>query len=91
MFMLMGQPAVNLAQAHQLRMDQWRYKPSVHGYEIRTYKHRRWGPVVFEIYSQYRAVFDRYLKWRTAIFPDDPDGLLFPLLGRGGNQPTRRA
>lgn len=89
MFMLMGQPAVNLAQAYQLRMDQWRYKPSVHGYEIRTYKHRRWGAVVFEIYSQYRAVFDRYLEWRTAIFPDDPDGLLFPLLGRGGTQPIR--
>ncbi|GAO72514.1 hypothetical protein [Comamonas sp. E6] len=89
MFMLMGQPAVNLAQTHQLRMDQWRYKPSTHGYEIRTYKHRRWGPVVFEIYSQYRQVFERYLKWRTAIFPDDPNGLLFPLLGHGGKQTTR--
>lgn len=90
MFMLMSQPAVNLAQAHQLRMDQWRYKASTHGYEIRTYKHRRWGPVIFEIYSEYREVFERYLKWRKAIFPDDPDGLLFPLLGRGGVQPTRR-
>lgn len=90
MFMLMGQPAVNLAQAHQLRMDQWSYKPSNHGYEVRAYKHRRGGPVVFEIYSSYRQVFERYLKWRAAIFPDDPDGLLFPLLGRGGGQPTRR-
>lgn len=90
MFMLMGQPAVNLAQAHQLRMDQWRFKPSGQGYEIRTYKHRRWGPVVFEIYSVYRAVFERYLKWRKAIFPDDPDGLLFPLLGRNGLPAQRR-
>ena len=62
MFMLMGQPAVNLAQAHQLRMDQWRYKASTDGYEIRTYKHRRWGPVVFNIYSEYREVVHRYLK-----------------------------
>lgn len=90
MFMLMGQPGVNLAQAHQLRMDQWRYKPSTHGYELRTYKHRRWGPVVFEIYSQYREVFERYLKWRAAIFPHDPDGLLYPLLGASGIRSTRR-
>lgn len=89
MFMLMGQPGINLAQAHQLRMDQWRYKASTHGYEVRTYKHRRWGPVVFEIYSQYRAIFERYLKWRAAIFPDDPDGLLFPLLGKEGARATR--
>lgn len=90
MFMLMGQPAVNLAQAHQLRMDQWRYKASTHGYEIRTYKHRRWGPVVFEIYSEYREIFERYLKWRKAIFPDDPDGLLFPLLSQSGGELRRR-
>jgi hypothetical protein len=89
MFMLMGQPAVNLTQAFKLRMDQWRYKPSTHGYEVRTYKHRRWGPVVFEIYSQYREVFDRYLKWRAVIFPNDPDGLLFPMLNKG-NGPSRR-
>lgn len=90
MFMLMGQPAVNLAQAFQLRMDQWRYRASTHGYEIRTYKHRRGGPVVFDIYSEYREVFERYLKWRKAIFPDDPDGLLFPLLSQSGAELRRR-
>lgn len=91
MFMLMGQSAVNLAQAHQLRMDQWRFKPSSQGYEIRTYKHRRWGPVVFEIYSKYRVVFDRYLQWRKAIFPEDPDGLLFPFLGKNGTPAQRQS
>lgn len=89
MFMLMGQPAINLAQVHQIRMDQWRYKPSTHGYEVRTYKHRRWGPVEFEIFSAYRPIFERYLKWRAAIFPDHPNGLLFPLLGPNGRQTIR--
>ncbi|WP_180552456.1 site-specific integrase [Sphaerotilus montanus] len=91
MFMLMGQSGVNLAQSHQLRMDQWRFKPSSQGYEIRTYKHRRWGPVVFQIYSEYREVFDRYLHWRKAIFPEDPDGLLFPSLGKNGTPAQRRS
>lgn len=86
MFMLMGQPGVNLAQIHQLRMDQWKFKPSTHGFELRTYKHRRWGPVVFEMYSDYRKIFERYLEWRAAIFPDDPDGLLFPLIRYGRRQ-----
>lgn len=89
MFMLMGQPGINVAQVHQVRMDQWRYKPSTHGYEIRTYKHRRWGSVLFEIYSSFRPVFERYLQWRAAIFPGDPDGLLFPLLGKCGAPTTR--
>ena len=91
MHMLMGQPAVNLAQVHQLRMDQWKYKPSTHGYEVRTYKHRRWGPVVFEIYSEYRKIFEAYLGWRNAVFPDDSDGLLFPLItaGRISEKPPR--
>lgn len=88
MFMLMGQPGVNLAQVYQLRMDQWKFKPSTHGFEVRTYKHRRWGPVVFEIYSEYRKVFERYLEWRAAIFPDDPDGLLFPLIREGRLEET---
>lgn len=88
MFMLMSQPAVNLAQVHQLRLDQWKFKPSSYGYELRTYKHRRWGSVIFEIYPEYRKVFERYLEWRKAIFSDDPNGLLFPLIGYGRLEET---
>jgi len=91
MHMLCGQPGINMAQLYGLRMDQWVYKPSTNGYELRTYKHRRWGGVVFEIYSDYRSLFERYLKWRASIFPNDPDGLLFPLLGKGGVPISRRA
>lgn len=43
MFMLMGQPAVNLGQVHQLRMCKFSFKASAHGYEVRAYKHRRGG------------------------------------------------
>lgn len=89
MHMLLGQPAVNLAQVHQLRMDQWKFKPSIHGYEVRTYKHRRWGAVVFEIHSEYRKVFQAYLEWRKAVFPNDPDGLVFPLIKDGRHSENR--
>lgn len=88
MLMLMGQPAVNLAQVYSLRMDQWKFKPSIQGFEVRSYKHRRWGEVVFEIYPEYKKVFKRYLEWRAAIFPNDPDGLLFPLIRSGRHEET---
>lgn len=82
LLIFIGQTGMNLAQAHQLRLDQYSYTSSTDGYQVRSYKHRRSGPVLFEIYGEYREVFERYLAWRKAVFPKDLDGLLFPLIRR---------
>jgi hypothetical protein len=82
LLVFIAQTGMNLAQAHQLRIDQYSYTSSTDGYQVRSYKQRRNGPVLFEIYSGYREFFERYLEWRKAIFPNDSDGLLFPLIRR---------
>lgn len=82
LLVFIAQTGINLTQAHQLRVDQYSYTSSTDGYQVRSYKQRRNGPVLFEIYAEYREIFERYLSWRKALFPDDSDGLLFPLIRR---------
>ncbi|MGZ4954157.1 MAG: tyrosine-type recombinase/integrase [Methylobacter sp.] len=79
MLVFISQTGINLAQAAKLNMGQFRYVSYHDGYKVhRIFKGRRQGEVTFEIFSEYREVFERYLKWRTSCFPNDTDGLLFP-------------
>ena len=79
MLIFIGQTGMNFSQVHKLKVTQYSYKPCIDGYEVRAYKNRRGGEVLFEIFSEYRVVFERYLNWRKKVFPVDPEGLLFPL------------
>lgn len=80
----MSQTGMNRAQAHQLKFRHFSYSSSIDGYLVRDYKQRRKGEVLFEIFAEYKSVFERYLAWRKDIFPDESDGLLFPLVRTGG-------
>lgn len=84
MLMFIAQTGLNLHQAHTLRVEQFHYTSHLDGYRVRTYKNRREGEVLFEIFSSYRKWFKQYLEWRAAWFPDEPDGMLFPLTRSGG-------
>lgn len=84
LLIFIGQTGMNLSQAHKLKATQYSYKSTINGYEVRAYKNRRSGEVLFEIFSEYKEVFERYLAWRKAVFPNDHDGLLFPLVRVGG-------
>lgn len=75
-----AQTGMNLAQAHQLKIRHYSYASTIDGYLVRDYKHRRKGEVLFEIFAEYKAIFERYLAWRKTIFPNDHDELLFPLV-----------
>lgn len=88
LLIFIGQTGMNFGQAHQLKIRHYSYKSTIDGYEIRDYKHRRQGEVLFEVFSEYREVFDRYLAWRKAVFPTDSQGLLFPLIRRGRAEDT---
>lgn len=76
-----SQTGMNLEQVHQLKMCKFRYSSHLDGYQVfRVYKGRRQGEVAFEIFSEYREIFERYLAWRADIFPNDESGLIFPLI-----------
>lgn len=79
-----SQTGMNLAQANQLKVRHFSYSSTIDGYLVRDYKHRRKGEVLFEIFAEYKSLFERYLAWRKAVFPGDSDGLLFPLVRKGG-------
>ncbi|WP_228892405.1 site-specific integrase [Pseudoduganella aquatica] len=88
LLLFIAQTGMSLAQAHTMRIGHFHYTSHFDGYQVRRYKQRRQGEVEFDIYHEYRAFFERYLAWRSAMFPDDPDGLLFPFVRREGTADT---
>jgi len=80
-----AQTGMNLAQAFKLRVGKFSYQSHLDGYHVRRiYKGRKRGEVEFDIYSEYRNIFERYLAWRKVFFPNEDDGLLFPLCSPQG-------
>lgn len=84
LLMFIGQTGMNLAQAHQLALRHFSYSSDVDSYKVREYKARRGGEVLFTIYKEYRAHFERYLAWRRSVFPGNTP--LFPLVRLPGRE-----
>ena len=84
LLVFIAQTGMNLSQAHQLRRTQFSYKSTIDGYQVRDYKHRRQGEVLFEIFAAYKAHFDRYLVWRDTVFANESTDRLFPFVRRFG-------
>ncbi|PBJ09760.1 site-specific integrase [Pseudomonas sp. ACN5] len=79
LLIFISQTGMNLTQAYKLERGKFSYQTHHDGYQVRrVYKNRRQGEVEFEIFSEYREVLDRYLRWLDAVFPNQ-DGLLFPV------------
>jgi len=83
MLVFLAQTGMNLSQANNLRCTQFSYKSTVDGFEVRHYKERRKGEVLFEIFAEYRAVFNAYMAWRNEVFGATTD-MLFPFVRTGG-------
>lgn len=88
LMMFVAQTGMNLAQVMGLKLSQFSYVSHLDGYQVREYKARRGGTVLFEIFKDYRAHFERYLAWRRALFPDIT--LLFPFIGIKGSRIAER-
>lgn len=80
MLIFISQTGMNLAQAHKLKRGNFRYASHNDGYLVRKiFKSRAGGELEFEIFSEYRVFFDRYLKWLDELYPVEKDDRLFPL------------
>ena len=89
LLMFIGQTSMNLAQAHAIPLRRFTYSSDIGGYRVREYKPRRKGEVLFEIFSEYRGHFERYLAWRKELFPNT-EKRLFPLMRSDGIREDRR-
>ncbi len=83
LLVFIAQTGMNLSQAHNLRCTQYSYKSTTDGFEVRDYKERRKGEVLFEIFAEYKTVFNAYLAWRDEVFGATTDRL-FPFYRKGG-------
>ncbi|MGE1084179.1 hypothetical protein ACQJ0O_18330 [Pseudomonas shirazensis] len=80
MLIFISQTGMNVAQTHKLKRGSFRYASHNNGYVVkRIYKSRAGGELEFEIFSEYRVFFDRYLKWLAELYPIEDDDRLFPL------------
>lgn len=89
LLMFIGQTGMNLTQAAQIPLSRFNYSSDIDGYKVRDYKPRRKGEVLFEIFSEYRGHFERYIEWRKELFTD-AEKRLFPIMRRNGIREDRR-
>ena len=82
LLMFIGQTGMNLAQAQNLELRHFFYRSHLDGYQVKEYKNRRNGIVLFEIYKDYKPHFERYLEWRRKLFPQSD--YLFPFIRPDG-------
>lgn len=85
----LAQTGKNLSQALVLPLFRVSYQSDTDGYKVLDYKKRAGGEVMFNIYSEYRPHFDRYLEWRRSLFTES-EQRLFPLIRRKGVLETNR-
>lgn len=79
-----AQTGMNKAQVMALTLGDYRYESALNGYAVRKYKDRKKGEVEFDIFSEYRPYFDRYLGFRREAIPEGYSQLLFPVCARKG-------
>lgn len=84
----MSQTGLNLEQVRRLERTAFRFHKSIsnpqHIEVSKTFKARRNGEVEFEIHTNYRNIFDRYLNFRDAIFGPNDGKKLFEFLKVNG-------
>lgn len=90
LLIFINQTGSNLTQALQLNGSQFRYQSDGNYLHLFVWKNRAKHSVELRIHKGYRKRFEDYLKWRSALFPNDPDGLTFPFVYNDGDHTMQR-
>lgn len=88
LLMFIAQTGMNRTQALNLELRHFFYVSHLKSYQVKDYKNRRGGLVLFEIFKEYKSHFERYLEWRRTLFPNSTR--LFPFIGVRGSRPEAR-
>jgi hypothetical protein len=88
MLMFIAQTGMNVSQAVNAKRRHFFYVSHLDGYHVKDYKGRRGGLVLFEIFKDYKAHFERYLAWRRTLFPDSD--FLFPFVSMEGTRQDKK-
>jgi hypothetical protein len=86
MMLFIGQTGMNLSQARNLVVTQYAYESTIDGYKVYGYKQRAKKEVLFEIFTDYKTVFESYLAWRAKLFGETTDGMFPFVQPYGGNK-----
>ncbi|MEI6001856.1 site-specific integrase [Paraburkholderia bengalensis] len=89
LMMFIAQTGMNFSQAFNLTLRHFFYVSHLDGYQVKDHKARRGGIVLFEIFSDYKPHFERYLDWRRSMVPSSDR--LFPFIKLQGSRPEARA
>lgn len=79
LMLFIGQTGMNLSQAANLKITQYAYESTIDGYKVYEYKERARKEVLFEIFTDYKAVFENYLALRKKLVGNSTDKL-FPFV-----------
>lgn len=90
LLIFISQTSGNLTQVLQLTASRFRYQSDGDYYRLYAWKSRARHSVELRIEKAFRPHFEAYLEWRTAIFPNDQDGLTFPFVWDDGDRATQR-
>lgn len=86
LMLFIGQTGINLSQAQNLVITQYAYESTSDGYRVYDYKERAKKEVLFEIFSDYKQVFEVYLEWRVKVFGNTTDRMFPYVQSRGGGK-----
>lgn len=79
LLIFIAETGLPLQSAYSIPYSKFSFKSITNGYEMKQiYKNRAQGEIVAQVHTEYRKVFDDYLSWRSEIFPNTENGLLFP-------------
>ncbi|MCD5969944.1 hypothetical protein [Pseudomonas quasicaspiana] len=80
LLIFISQTGMNLAQAYTLCRTKYKFISAIDGYVMQGFKDRASSMSFGKVHAEYRYHFLRYIKWRDAIFTDNPSALLFPII-----------